>query len=216
MSKVFKYQDWRRRKIAIIHMPGSTNELAAAFSMLDLPHILYEGDDPDLESKFSDDSDSICGISIGGGYIKPNTLIPDLPDSILDFPTPKLGICLGNEILGQYLGAKLINCNPPAGEYGEVIAKLMPNLLFEGLPDLPGKYPVRMYHIKMLESNPPESQIIASTRLTNVAGFYHPELKTWGLQFHPEKDWLNTLVVKNFYRFCLSSVEDNFLKHQEE
>lgn len=204
MTKVFRYQDWKKRKIAIIHMPGSTNELAAAFSMLDIPHILYEGDDPNLEKKFIKDSDSICGIAIGGGMLKPHTLIAELPDEVLDFPVPKIGICLGNEILGQYLGAKLVDCNPPAGEYGEVIAKLMPNPLFTGLPDLPGKYPVRMYHVKMLESNPPGSEIIASTRLTQVAGFFHPELKIWGLQFHPEKDWMNTLILKNFYKFCLT------------
>lgn len=204
MPRIFKYKDWKKRKVTIIHMPGSTNELAAAFSMLNIPHILYEGDDPDLEDKFAADSDLICGIAIGGGLIKPGELIPDLPEEILSFPVPKMGICLGNEILGEYLGSKLVNCNPPAGEYGEVIAKLKPNLLFAGLPDLPGKHPVRMYHTKMLEDNPPGSEIIATTRLTPIAGFFHPELKIWGLQFHPEKDWLNTLIMKNFYKFCLT------------
>ena len=203
MAKVFKYQDWKKRKIAVIHMPASTNELVTAFSMLEIPHILYEGNDPELEDKFIADSDSICGIAIGGGHLKPKTLIPEIPEIILDFDVPKLGICLGHEILGEHLGAKIVNCNPPVGEYGEVIAKLFPNILFDGLIDLPGKHPVRMYHNKMLESNPPGSEIIAHTRLTYIAGFFHPELKTWGLQFHPEKDWMNTLIMKNFYKFCL-------------
>lgn len=203
MGKIFKYQDWKRRKIAVIHMPGSTNELVAAFSMLDVPHIVYEGDDPNLWRKFHSDSDSICGISISGGMPSGiQTEIPILSEAILKFPVPKLGICLGSEILGEYLGSKLIDCNPPAGEYGEVIAKIYPNPIFEGL-DFSQKYPVRMYHHKMLEHEPKGSELIASTRLTPIAGFYHPRSQMWGLQFHPEKDWMNTLIMKNFYDICL-------------
>jgi GMP synthase-like glutamine amidotransferase len=206
MSKIFKYRDWKKRKIAVIHMPGSTDELSSAFLMLDLPHIVYEGDDPDLLEKFYSDSESICGISISGGNGKEiSPVFSRLSEFILRFPVPKLGICLGNEILGEYLGSKLVDCNPPVGEYGEVIAKLSPNPLFEGL-DLSQKYPVRMYHHQMLESPPKGSDLIASTRLTPVAGFYHEMSQTWGLQFHPEKDWMNTLIIENFYNFCLSTI----------
>ena len=202
MERIFKYQDWKRRKIAVIHMPGSTHELSAAFSMLGIPHITYEGDDPDLWQKFHEDSDSICGVTIGGGIVKgfePKSLL--LPEPILKFPAPKLGICLGHEILGEYLGAKLVDCNPPVGEYGEVIARIYPNPLFEGL-DFSQRYPVRMYHHKMLEHEPKGSELIAFTRLTPIAGFYHERSQIWGLQFHPEKDWMITLIVKNFYNFC--------------
>ena len=206
MGNIFNYTKWKRRRIAIIHMPFSTDEVHAAYSMLDIPHILYQGEDPDLEEKFIADAGSICGISIGGGTLKPGEYSPALPDRILNFNSPKLGICLGHEILGQHLGARIITCNEGIGEQGEVIANLFPNLLFEGLPDLPGKYPVRMYHTKMLETLPIGSELIAETRITPIAGFYHPELKIWGLQFHPEKDWMNTLLFKNYYNYCLSQV----------
>lgn len=192
--------------MAIIHIPGSTDELLAAYTLMDIPHILYQGDDPDLSNKFIQDSDSICGISIGGGISK-GSIGTDvsLPDLILSFQVPKLGICLGHEILGTFLGGNLVDCNPPVGEYGEVIAKFYPNKIFEGL-DIEEKYPVKMYHHKMLESLPQGSSLIASSRLTPIAGFYHREKEIWGLQFHPEKDWINTLIFKNFYNFCLEKV----------
>lgn len=205
MSKVFKYQDWRRRKMAVIHMPGSTNELLAAYTLMGIPHILYQGDDPELHKKFMKDEDQICGISIGGGIMKPSLKDLLLPEPILKFQVPKLGICLGHEILGEYFGGRLIECNPPVGEYGEVIAELEPNLIFEGL-DFSQKYPVRMYHHKMLEFPPKGSEVIASTRLTPVAGFYLPRAEVWGLQFHPEKDWINNLILRNFYNYCLSNL----------
>lgn len=192
--------------MAVIHMPGSTDELNAAYTLLNIPHILYQGDDPDLADKFHADSNTICGVSIGGGIIKdPRPEVPLISESILKFPAPKLGICLGHEILGEYLGAKLVECNPPVGEYGEVIAKLHPNLIFEGL-DFSQKYPVRMYHRRMLEAPPKGAELIASTRLTPIAGFYHQKSEIWGLQFHPEKDWLNTLIINNFYNYCLSKI----------
>lgn len=205
MSKVFDYLKWRKRRMAIIHMPGSTDEVHAAYTLMGIPHILYQGDDPDLYRKFESDSDQICGISIGGGTVKPQHEDLLLPESILRFPFPKLGICLGHEMLGKYIGGELIECNPPVGEYGEVIAKLEPNLIFDGL-DLSQKYPVRMYHHKMLEFPPNGCDIIASTRLTPVAGFYSKEKEIWGLQFHPEKDWISNIIFKNFYNHCISKI----------
>ena len=191
--------------MAVIHLPGSTDELHAAYTLMGTPHILYQSDDPDFYQKFMKDSDQICGITIGGGISKKiqETLL--LPEPILRFQVPKLGICLGHEILGEYIGGKLVNCNPPVGEYGEVIATLEPNLIFEGL-DFSEKYPVRMYHHKMLEFPPKGSEVIASTRLTPVAGFYSKRTEIWGLQFHPEKDWINNLIFENFYNYCVSKI----------
>lgn len=192
--------------MAVIHMPGSTDELQSAYELMGIPYLLYQGEDPDFSDEFISNSEKICGISIGGGTTNPSqSEFLLLPESILNFPVPKIGICLGHEILGEYLGAKLVDCNPPAGEYGEVIAKIYSNLIFEGL-DFSQKYPVKMYHHRMLESPPKGSEIIASTRLTPVAGFYHKGSEIWGLQFHPEKDWINNLIFRNFYNYCKSKI----------
>jgi len=215
MGKVFNYEKWKRRKLAIIHIQSSDYRLKAAYDLLEVPIILYEENDPDLEKKFMADSDSICGIVIGGGpSLKPGEIEP-ISKKILNFNLPKLGICLGHEILGQHLGSKIVSCDEDveggeivswAGEVGEVLAKLFPNILFEGLPDLPGEYPVSMNHFKMLEEKPKGSQIIAETKFTPVAGFYHPKLKIWGLQFIPQKNWLNTIIFNNYYNYCLSQI----------
>jgi GMP synthase (glutamine-hydrolysing) len=205
MQRIHGYKKWKRSKMAVIHMPGSTDELHSAYSLMNIPHILYQSEDPDFCEKFIEDKDKICGITIGGGMIGRVQEEPLIPKEILEFQVPKLGICLGHEILGKYIGGKLVNCNPPVGEYGEVIAKLEPNLIFEGL-DFSQKYPVRMYHHKMLEFPPKHCDVIASTRLTPIAGFYFQEEEIWGIQFHPEKDWLNNLIFRNFYNFCISKI----------
>lgn len=210
MGKVFDYKKWKKRKLAIIHNKLSATQIYGAYSMMGIPIVQYQKDDANLEEKFMEDSDSICGIVIGGGpALSPGEMNP-ISEKILNFDLPKLGICLGHEILGQHLGCRIISCaggdkeGEITGEKGEVFANLFPDLIFEGLQELPGKYPVRMSHYKMLEEKPKGSRIIAETNFTPVAGFYHPELKIWGLQFHPEKNWMNTLILKNYYNYCLS------------
>ncbi len=191
--------------MAVIHVPQSTYELEDAYKLLEIPYVLYEGDDPQILKKFLRDSGSLCGISIGGGTLDPYSSAPEVPLEILDFPLPKIGICLGHEILGEHLGSRIVPCNPPVGEQGESLAKFYPNLLFRGL-DLSQEYPVRMAHRRMLESLPVESELISSTNLTPVSGFFSPKKRIWGLQFHPEKDWMNTLVFENFYSYCLTEI----------
>jgi GMP synthase-like glutamine amidotransferase len=43
--------------------------------------------------------------------------------------------------------------------------------------------------------------------MTPIAGFHHEEKEIWGLQFHPEKDWIGDEVLKNFYQYCFEQIK---------
>lgn len=59
-----------------------------------------------------------------------------------------MGLCYGNEWLIQMLGGKIIECNPPMGEYSEVEAVLENSIIFQGI-NTSQKIIVTMAHIYM-------------------------------------------------------------------
>ena len=115
-------------------MPKSSTQILASLTMMEIPCTIYESTDTDVREDFISNIDKFCGIIISGGMLGPNDSVPQLPHDVFESDLPKLGICLGHEILGTSLGSNLVDCNPSGnGEYGEVIAKFYPNLLFEGI-----------------------------------------------------------------------------------
>jgi GMP synthase (glutamine-hydrolysing) len=78
------------------------------------------------------------------------------------------------------------------------LAKLEKSPLFEGM-DLKQEYPVEMAHDVMVKKLPKGYEIIASANETPIAGMQHKELGIYGIQFHPERNWLAPIVFKNFY-----------------
>ena len=202
MNRLFLFEEWQKNKICIFHMPMASTQILASLQMSGIPCTIYESADPDVHEDFEANEKSFCGVIISGGMLDPGDELPKLPKNVFKSGIPKLGICLGNEILGTFLGSHMIDCNPATkGEYGEVGAKLYDDTIFNGL-DISGEVMVRMEHYKMLDREPEGSKLIASTNLTPVAGWHHEEKKIWGLQFHPEKDWLADAVLKNFYNYC--------------
>ena len=158
-------------------------------------------DDKDLEAKWEKDKEKCCGIIISGSK---NDITynyePAFPETIIH-DLPVLGICYGNEILGNLLGSEIIDSNTEYGEHGNVTAELYPNDIFDGL-ETHGNYIVTMNHDQMLKKLPAGSVLLAKTEYSPIAGFYNASNKWWGLQFHPEKDWLGNIVLSNFYRIC--------------
>ena len=208
-NKVFNFKRWSRNKIALFHMMKASGEISATLDMLEIPYDLFEGADPLQEEGFKDLAKNYCGIIISGGLIEPFHVYPSVPPSVMTCGLPKLGICLGNEILGTYLGSGLTECSPATkGEYGPVLAKLHENLIFDGLGlDYTKRHTVRMEHYKMLDKLPKGSELLASTNFTPIAGFYHKGKETWGLQFHPEKSWQRGSVFGNFYKYCYEKIK---------
>ena len=206
MPNVFNFNKWSRKRIGLFNMTKYPGQIISSLDLLGIPHIVLQAEDMDLEKDFEFSEKSICGIIISGGLIEPYHALPSVPTEALKCGLPKLGICLGNEILGTYLGSNLIDCNPTAkGEYGEVIAKLEEDMIFNGI-DISQEQMVKMEHYKMLDKIPPGAKLIASTNMTPIAGFHHKEKEVWGLQFHPEKDWSGEIIFKNFYQHCLEKI----------
>ena len=200
MERILEFNEWNNRKLAVLHMKKSPHKTALALKELSIPFDEFEQEEVSaLQGKL----DKYCGLIIGGGKLDKGEPLPTLPNFVLDSRHNKLGICLGHEILGTHLGAKLIDCNGgyDLGEFSEVMVNILPDEIFGGL-DTPSEQMVKMEHFYMLEKEPPGSKLIASTDLTPIAGFHHGEKKIWGVQFHPEKDWIKNIVLKNFYNIC--------------
>lgn len=96
--------------------------------------------------------------------------------------TPILGICLGHQAMGTFLGAKLVRSRVPV--HGKTSAVLHTgHALFEGLPN---PFPAMRYHSLELKQLPPDLQSICHTPEGVCMGMIH-RYKPWvGFQFHPE------------------------------
>ena len=200
--KLLDYKNWKRRNLLVLKMLTSSDLLENSLDLLEIPNITYDCvEENDLESRWEKDKDSVCGIIISGSRTVPEyDFMPSFPEKIIK-DLPALGICYGNELLGQELGSNVVNCNQPVGEKGSVIAKLHKDPIFAGI-DTSEPTIVTMNHDQMLDKLPPGAILLASTEATPVAGFKHSEKSWWGLQFHPEKDWMGTIIFRNFYKIC--------------
>ena len=211
IRRILEFNEWKKSAIAVCHMKRSPQTLVYALEELGIPYKeFFQSDGDNMENEFLSKSDEFCGLIIGGGKIERGENLPRLSEEFLNFDIPKLGICLGNEILGTHLGSDIIICNrsEPDGEDGEVLAKIYPDEIFNGL-DAPSEQMVRMEHFYMLDRIPDGSTLLASTDMTPIAGFHNNEKNIWGLQFHPEKDWIKYIVLKNFYKICTNKILNN-------
>jgi anthranilate synthase component 2 len=95
---------------------------------------------------------------------------------------PILGICLGHQALGEFLGAKLgKGLKPMHGKISEIQCADDP--LFKGLP---ATMPVVRYHSLVLHQLPESILPLAYTSEGELMAFRHKHLSLYALQFHPE------------------------------
>lgn len=201
--KVLDYKNWKKRNLLVLKMLTASDLLENSLSLLGIPYILYDCvEETNLEKRWETDKDLVCGIIISGSRVVPEYhMLPSFPEHIIE-NLPVLGICYGHEILGSILGSKIVD-SPNGGEKTSVIVSLKSDPIFQSL-DTDLKWQVTMRHDQMLQTLPPGSKLIASTSDCPVAGFHHEDKNWWGLQFHPEKDWMGNIVFKNFYSICRS------------
>nr|WP_302830787.1 aminodeoxychorismate/anthranilate synthase component II [uncultured Bacteroides sp.] len=155
--------------------------------------------------------------------LSPGPGIPEEAGLLLDVirtykgKKPILGVCLGEQAIGQVFGGKLTNLNDVFhGVQTEVLlneelrmkneelqlkAAIGTDVLFENLP---GRIPVGRYHSWVVDTEgfPEELAVTALSPEGQIMALKHREYDIRGIQFHPEsvltpdgkkimKNWLN-------------------------
>lgn len=98
---------------------------------------------------------------------------------------PILGICLGHQALGEYLGAKLINM-------AEVYHGVQTNILVKKqvgiLKQMEKEFLAGRYHSWNIDTNTlnDKIEVTATDENNSIMAIQNTELKIYGVQFHPE------------------------------
>lgn len=98
---------------------------------------------------------------------------------------PILGICLGEQGIGEAFGGRLINLDSVFHGVQTPCRVLAVDYLFAGLPE---EFPVGRYHSWVVDAGtlPPELECTAISPEGQVMALRHRTLDIRGLQFHPE------------------------------
>jgi anthranilate synthase component 2 len=110
-----------------------------------------------------------------------------LPEVIRRYAASKpiLGICLGEQALGEAFGGTLINLEEVFHGVQTPCRRTADDYLFAGLPD---EFPAGRYHSWVVDAAtlPDCLECIAVSPEGQVMGLRHRSLDLRGLQFHPE------------------------------
>ena len=98
---------------------------------------------------------------------------------------PILGICLGNEAIGELFGAKLVQISTPMHGIKNLAKIVIRDEIFNGIPD---NFFIGHYHSWNIEESsiPDNMEIILRDENDMNMAIRHKELPIIGLQFHPE------------------------------
>lgn len=98
---------------------------------------------------------------------------------------PILGVCLGEQAIGEAFGAKLTNLSEVFHGVQTPISIKNKDYIFRGLPD---EIPVGRYHSWVVETEglPDCLNITAVSKEGYIMALRHKEYDVHGIQFHPE------------------------------
>ena len=135
-------------------------------------------------------------ISPGPGYPRDAGVSLDILRRFPEIPT--LGVCLGNQCIGEAFGGRIVHARQLMhGKTSRISHEGHP--LFAGLPS---PFVATRYHSLMVEetSLPPELNIIARSEDGTIMGLAHRERPIVGTQFHPESFLTKTgpRLLQNF------------------
>ena len=135
-------------------------------------------------------------ISPGPGYPRDAGVSLDILRRFPEIPT--LGVCLGNQCIGEAFGGRIVHARQLMhGKTSRISHEGHP--LFAGLPS---PFVATRYHSLMVEetSLPPELSIIARSEDGTIMGLAHRERPIVGTQFHPESFLTKTgpRLLQNF------------------
>lgn len=124
---------------------------------------------------------------------------------------PILGICLGEQSIGEAFGGKVVLAHEPLhGKMTPVRLKDCP--LFEGLPPV---IDVGRYHSLVVEAEslPPCLEVLAEDSRGQIMALKHKYSATYGIQFHPESVLTDkgALITANFLRLAGIKINEGAL-----
>ncbi|MBO0947101.1 anthranilate synthase component II [Fibrella forsythiae] len=99
---------------------------------------------------------------------------------------PMLGVCLGQQAIGQYFGASLVRSAKPMHGKVSTIQVDTNDALFQGVAS---QIRVTRYHSLTLTNLPAELLVTAVSNedgVNEIMAIRHREYPVWGVQFHPE------------------------------
>ena len=123
-------------------------------------------------------------ISPGPGLPNDFPLLFDVFDAYLK-QKPILGICLGHQALGEYLGGSLIHIDPVVHGQAHRMKIVKQDPLFN---DIPKAIHVGLYHSWALDPKrlPVSLELLGESERKVIMAVKHKELPVYGVQFHPE------------------------------
>lgn len=144
-------------------------------------------------------------ISPGPGY--PRNAGVSLAILRRDPGIPTLGVCLGNQCIGEAFGARIVHARALMhGKTSQIWHEGHP--LFEGVPS---PFVATRYHSLMVEeaSLPAELAVIARSEDGTIMGLAHRERPILGTQFHPES-FLTDAGPRLLQNFLAGAAEATF------
>lgn len=98
---------------------------------------------------------------------------------------PILGVCLGEQAIGEVFGGKLINLTEVYHGIQSPVKIIAADYLFHGLPE---EIPVGRYHSWVVDTDglPECLQITAVSQEGYIMALRHKTMDVHGIQFHPE------------------------------
>jgi anthranilate synthase component 2 len=114
---------------------------------------------------------------------------------------PILGVCLGQQIIGQVFGSKIIQARKLMHGKVSIIESNKTGIL----KNLPSKFEATRYHSLIIDKKTlsKELEITAQTKDGTIMGVKHKEYNVHGVQFHPEsiKTTIGIKILKNFINY---------------
>lgn len=142
-------------------------------------------------------------IIFGGG---PYSVITELdkmgnsPEYVLKTSQPKLGICLGHQLIAKVLGGEVVKAQKP--EYGLVKVSIHDeDTILRGLAPVINAWES---HSDEVVSPPPGFRVLANSENAKVQAMVNSDNTIFGVQFHPEVKHTEKgiEVFKNFIQAC--------------
>mgnify|MGYP001064382130 CR=1 FL=1 len=146
-------------------------------------------------------STGASGFLISPGPCAPNQagISLDLVAACADSAKPLLGVCLGHQSIGQHFGGTV--------EQGGLMHGKTSPVTHDGtgvFADLPSPFQATRYHSLVVQNQPSDLLINATSDDGYTMGFRHRDLPIHGVQFHPESiaTQHGHALLANFLSLC--------------